>query len=90
VEDDPKEAQRKAARILWTYRTLKAWEDASQRLEAAWNRLYDTIPDHLTLEERDALNLPEPPEQAELDAIQAQLEAVRERDMWPRELYWSL
>ena len=40
--------------------------------------------------EQELRQLPDPPEQAEADALWAEIEAVREHDRWPRHLYWSV
>ena len=47
-------------------------------------------PEDLDDDELEAMNIPDPPEQAELDAIHAEIDAVLEHDRWPKELYWSL
>lgn len=76
------------ARVAWVRETLDAWRAAHRRVAEAWNRIFDALPDDLSDEEVEAI--PPPPEQAELDALHAQIEAVRDHDKWPRELYWSL
>jgi hypothetical protein len=63
---------------------------AQDRVGEAWDRILDTLPHDLDDEELEAMNLPNPPEQAEVDALYEQIEAAREKDRWPRELYWSL
>jgi hypothetical protein len=63
---------------------------AQDRVGEAWDRIFDTLPHDLDDEELEAMNLPDPPEQAEVDALYEKIEAARERDVWPRELYWSL
>lgn len=55
-------------------------------MDAAWERLLEPYL-HLSDEEFDELDLPPPPEEAEVDAIYAQLRAVIDEDRWPRELY---
>ena len=76
-----------AARAAWVKQRIAALKAAYKRLEQAWNRIFDALPDDLDEDELEAL--PDPPEQAEVDAIHAELDAVREYDCWPRELYWS-
>jgi hypothetical protein len=51
------------------------------------DRISGAFPDDLDEEALEAI--PEPPEQAELDAIFEQLHAVRDHDRWPRELYFK-
>lgn len=76
-----------AARIAWARERIAALQAAYKRLEQAWNRIFDALPDDF---DDDALEaIPEPPEQAEVDAIHAELDAVREQDRWPRKLHWG-
>lgn len=81
---------RVAARAAWVHETMAAWKAAQDKVSAAWDRLLEDIPDDMTSEELDALNFPDPPEQDELDIIQAQLDAVRYHDRRPRELHWTV
>jgi hypothetical protein len=75
----------KAARWRWVRCTARAWADAQRRCEAAWDELMKDIPE----EEIDEVELPEPPEEAEVNALWAQLDDVIQADRWPRELYWG-
>lgn len=56
-------------------------------MQEAWDRIFEALPDDLDDEEVDAI--PPPPEQAELDAIFDEIEAVRDHDKWPRELHFK-
>ena len=76
---------RKAARRSWLHATAAAWQDATRRCDAAWEELVADLPE----DKIDEVELPPPPEQAEVDALWAKLDAVIERDEWPRELYWG-
>lgn len=87
---DPGEWRRKAARIAWVKETMARLRAAQKKVDAAWERLFEGLPDDISDEELEALDLPEPPEQAEVDAIFAELDAVRERDLWPRHLYFGV
>jgi len=40
-------------------------------------------------DEIDDVEVPEPPEQAEVDALWGQLNAVIQKDQWPREMYFG-
>ncbi len=60
---------------------------AQKRADDAWLAAVGVLPDDHTDEELEAF--PEPPEQGELDAIRAQVDAVIEEDKWPRELYFG-
>jgi hypothetical protein len=79
---------RTAARVAWVHETIARLRSAQERVEAAWERIFAALPDDLDDEALEAI--PEPPEQAELDALHAEIAAVRDRDQWPRHLYWSL
>lgn len=89
VIDDPEQWRRVQARVGWVRETLAALEDAHQRLFAAWHRVFEALPDDIDDEELEAMNLPDPPEQAEVDAIQAQIDAVIKHDRWPRHLHFG-
>jgi hypothetical protein len=86
---DPADWRRKSARIAWVKDTVAALRAAQQKVDEAWDRMLEALPDHLGEEELDALNLPDPPEQAEVDALHAQIRAVIDHDRWPRELYFG-
>jgi hypothetical protein len=77
----------KAARCAWARETVAALRAADRKVDAAWERIFDALPDELSDEELEAI--PEPPEQAEVDAIHAQIRAAIDEDRWPRELYFG-
>jgi hypothetical protein len=82
---DPQEWKRVAARVAWARALLaKLWE-AQERCDEAWMRRVRALPDDASEEELEAI--PEPPEQAEFDALYAQVRAVIDENRWPRELY---
>ena len=87
---DADEWRRKAARVAWVSETVAALRDAHRRLHAAWDRVFDALPEDLDDEELEAMNLPDPPEQAEVDAIHAAISAVIEHDRWPAHLHWTV
>ena len=86
--DEPADP-RKNVRWLWLQVTAAEWQDAQRRCMAAWDRMMAQIPDDLSDEEVEALNLPDPPEQAEEDRLWAQLNEVVQKDLWPKELYFG-
>jgi hypothetical protein len=86
--EDERAAARIAARIAWVKEIMAKLRAAQQRADEAWLRAVGALPEDHSDEELEAI--PEPPEQAELDAIRAQVDAVVEQDRWPKELYWSL
>jgi hypothetical protein len=77
-----------AARFAWLHETIAAHREAQRKVDDAWGRIFDSLPDDLDEEELAAI--PPPPEQAELHAICDQIQAVRDHDLWPRHLYWSV
>lgn len=80
------EIQRAAARLAWLRRLCDAHWAAQKALEAAWDRQLRPY-DHL--DEDELPELPDPPEQAEVDRLWRQMDDVRRRDLWPRHLYWG-
>ncbi|HEX8241081.1 MAG TPA: hypothetical protein VF574_15205 [Allosphingosinicella sp.] len=61
------------------------------RLGAYWSDFAAAHPD-IDLVEPDDGDLPllaDPPEQAELEAIEAEIAAARDQDVWPRHLYFG-
>lgn len=82
---DPRAPHRVAARMAWASATVAAWRAAHKRADDAWMALIADLPE----DEDEDEDLPPPPEQAEVDALWAELNAVREHDRWPRELYFG-
>ncbi len=79
---------RVAARVAWVREAIAALKAAQKRVDEAWDRIFDALPEDLDDDELEAI--PSPSEQAELDSILAEIEAVRDHDKWPKHLYWSL
>jgi hypothetical protein len=69
---------------------MAALDAANAKVNEAWERLLRDLPNDMDEEELEELDLPDPPKQAELDAIHASIKAVCDHDRWPRELYWSV
>lgn len=78
----------RCARAAWVERRVEDLRRAQREADAAWSRLLDGLPDDPDEDAPGAL--PEPPEQAALAAIHAELDAVRYQDRWPKELHWTL
>lgn len=85
--EDHRAAARQAARIAWVGEAIAALKTAQDKVDQAWTRMLDALPDDDDAEARDPL--PDPPEQAELDAIMFEIESVRAHDRWPREMHWG-
>jgi len=88
VEEKRRIDARQLARAAWITELIATHRAASRKVDAAWDRILEALPENLP--DEDLEEIPDPPEQAELGAVQALMDAVREKDMWPRELYWSL
>ncbi len=76
------------ARLAWAKDRIEALKRAQKAVFDAWDaRLapYDDLD-----EDEEMPELPDPPEQAVLDAVLAEIHAVTEQDRWPRHLHWSL
>jgi hypothetical protein len=89
LDEAARPADRREARAAWARETAAAWREALRKVDAAWDRILGALPDDISDEELEAMHIPDPPEQAEVDALHALLWAVKERDVWPRELYWG-
>jgi hypothetical protein len=76
---------RKAARLAWLHQTAAAWQEATRRCDAAWDRNVAALPDDFP----EDVEIDPPPEQAEVDALHAQLNDVIQKDLWPAHLYFG-
>ena len=85
----PAEWKRAKARIAWVSETIAALRSADERLHAAWCRIFAALPEDIDDEELEAMKLPDPPEQAEVDAIHAAIQDVIKHDRWPAHLYFG-
>ena len=85
--DQDRREGRVAARVAWVKERIAALKAAQKRADEAWTRIVDALPDDDSDDDLEAG--PPPPEQAELDAILAELDAVRHHDRWPKELHWG-
>ena len=85
---DPGKAARVGARVMWVHEVMGALRAAQKRADDAWMALVAELPEDEELAEAEE-ELPEPPEQAELDAIWEVVNAVVEHDRWPAHLYFK-
>jgi hypothetical protein len=85
--DDPADWRRKAARIAWVKKTIAELRAAQRRADKAWERMLARFTDDIADEELE--DLPLPAEQAEVDALHADIRAIIDHDRWPRKLHWS-
>jgi hypothetical protein len=94
---DPKEAALEAERAASQLKARLDWlKSRFARMKALHAALADYWGDYFEAHPEadpddpdfDEAGLPEPPEQAELETIEAEIEAVRLHDRWPRHLHW--
>lgn len=83
--DEEARLLRVQARVDWVAGRVADLVAAQKRADQAWMALVAGIDPA-----DDGEDLPPPPEQAEADAILAELKAVTEKDRWPRKLHWSV
>jgi hypothetical protein len=76
-------ADRRAARIAWVKETLAKWREAQDEMDDRCCEAVGRIDEEAFERLCDA-------EQAKVDAIMKAVKDAAERDLWPRELYWSL
>jgi hypothetical protein len=82
------EAQTRA-RLAWLQGRFERQTQLWDWLGDFWNDFFDLHPE-LDDEDPDPADLPpDPPEQAELEAVEAEIAAARDRDLWPRHLYFD-
>jgi hypothetical protein len=77
-----KPAEAKAARAAWVRSTCAAWRAAMRAMDATCDAAA------ARLSEAEFEKLIEA-EQAKVDAVRAEVDAVVERDVWPRALYFG-
>jgi hypothetical protein len=80
--EDPDEWRRKAARGAWATEVADRWLAAQNAMDERCTKAVN----RLSEEEFERLF---EAEQAKVDAIRAEIDAVSERDLWPRHLYWG-
>lgn len=79
---DPKEWKRVKGRAAWVRETLAALLEAQQAMDDRCGNAVDRVPE-------DEFNRIFDEEQAKVDAIRAQIDAVIERDEWPKHLHFG-
>jgi hypothetical protein len=82
------EAQTRA-RLAWLRGRFERMTELWDFLGEFWNEFYDSHPEIDDEDPDPALLPPDPPEQAELEAVEAEIAAARDRDVWPRHLYFD-
>jgi hypothetical protein len=82
VASDPGEWRRKAARAAWTLEILHKWQEAQRAIDERCGEAVERLGSA-------AFNRLFEAEQAKVDAIRAEIDAVRDRELWPKHLYWG-
>ena len=78
---DAAQWRRIAARLAWTRATLARWRAAQEQMDERCSAACERLDAAAFTRLCDA-------EQAKVDAIRAQLDAVIARDEWPKEMYF--
>jgi hypothetical protein len=86
--DDPGVATRQLARAACARHLVAALQQAHARADKARDRFYEAHPEYLDDDHDGALA--DLPEEQVVEAILAQIAAIRDHDRWPAALYWSL
>src|SRR3954447_20373731 len=81
-ELDPQEWKRVAARTAWVRETMAKLRNAQRAMDDRCDEAVERLSEEAFERLCDA-------EQAKVDAIRAQIDAVIERDLWPRHLYFG-
>ncbi len=82
---------RTRARLEWLRGRFERMTELWIWLGRYWADFAEAHPE-IDLEDPDDRDLPllfDPPEQAELEAVEAEIAAARDRDVWPRHLYFD-
>lgn len=82
---------RTRARLEWLRGRFERMTDLWIFLGRYWGDFADAHPE-IDLEDPDDRFLPlliDPPEQTELESVEAEIAAARDRDVWPRHLYFD-
>jgi hypothetical protein len=82
---------RTKARLEWLRGRFERLNALWTLLGRYWADFADAHPE-IDMEEPEDRHLPlliDPPEQAELEAVEAEIAAARDRDVWPRHLYFD-
>ena len=79
---------RTRARLEWMRGRLERMTELWIWLGRYWTDFAEAHPE-IDLVEPDGPGPPDPPEQSELETIEAEIAAARDRDVWPRHLYFD-
>ena len=80
IEERKADLRRWVARVSWGLAHMEKLDRAQAAADAAWDRL--------EAEDPDGENAP--PEQAEVDRLLEDVDALIDHGRWPRHLHWSL
>jgi HAMP domain-containing protein len=74
------------ARLAWLRGRFERMAELWDMLGDYWHAMAQAHPE---IDLEDEHDLPDPPEQDELEAVEAEIAAARDRDVWPRHLYFG-
>ena len=80
IEERKADLRRWVARVSWGLAHMDKLDRAQAAADAAWGRLEAEDPDGGSA----------PPEQAEVERLLEDVDALIDRGRWPRHLHWSL
>jgi hypothetical protein len=80
---------RMKARLAWLDALFARMRELHRAIGIFWCDFFDSNPDLDPDAPDEARMPPDPPEHAELEALEKALDDVRERDLWPRHLYFD-
>jgi hypothetical protein len=80
---------RMKARLAWLDALFTRMNELHRALAAFWGDFFDAHPELDPDDPDETLFPPDPPEQAELERLERALEDLRDRDIWPRHLYFA-
>jgi hypothetical protein len=79
---------RTRARLEWLRGRFVRMTELWNWLGKYWSDFARAHPE-IDLEDPDGPGPPDPPEQDELEAVEAEIAAARDRDVWPKHLYFD-
>jgi hypothetical protein len=84
--EDRRVRERQLARMAWSLNRIDALKRANEALFAAWDKLIEPYADW---DEENIPDIPDPPEQAEVERILGEINDVIDHDRWPAHLHFK-
>jgi hypothetical protein len=80
--------ERFRARFAWGVALMDRWREATEAVDAAWARRFEEHPELQSWTDEALDALPDPPEQAALDSVYAEVEGFMEHGRLPRAVHF--